>query len=128
MWSQELTCTQKLQSHDAGNELESENPEALDLHVYQIAFTAKISVREIPSVDFISHCEDDMNRTFEKTPATSEQLDATSIRSLYVNVPVAAQWILHCGERVSKLDEELYCRSGPLQGLWKGRQGFSRER
>jgi hypothetical protein len=75
-----------------------------------------------------SHCEDDMHRAFEISLESKNGLDSKALQSLNMNVPIAAQWVIHCGERISKLDGEVYDRGTKLEGLWSGPPGFSRGR
>jgi hypothetical protein len=100
----------------------------LDEHINQIAFTARLSALGIPSADFTSHCEYTLHRAFEGTVESEKDLDGAAVRRLNVNVPIAAQWIIYCGERILKLDGETYKRNTPLEGLWSGRPGFSKDR
>jgi hypothetical protein len=114
-------CLQYLGSEDGG-----ETP--LDEHINHIAFTARLSVLGIPGADMTSHCEDDMHRAFEIPLESKDELDGSALRSLNINVPIAAQWIIHCGERILKLSGEVYDRGTKLEGLWHGPPGYSRDR
>ncbi|KAH6712449.1 hypothetical protein BKA61DRAFT_577534 [Leptodontidium sp. MPI-SDFR-AT-0119] len=106
------------------------NTESTNLpdHINQMAFTAKLTAKAIPGADFISHAEDDMWQAFEKTPELAHELNTMAVRSLDSNVPIAAQWVLHCGQRLSELNSEIFKRNTRLEGLWTGSSGFSRDR
>jgi hypothetical protein len=101
---------------------------SLDEHINHIAFTARLSALGIPGADMRSHCEDAMHRAFELTPESENELHGSALRSLNIHVPIAAQWIIHCGERILRTDGEVYDRATKLEGLWSGPPGFSRDR
>ncbi|KAI0385953.1 hypothetical protein F5Y04DRAFT_276472 [Hypomontagnella monticulosa] len=88
------------------------------------AFTAWLCARQL--VDFLSAAEFDFYVAFEKDPQASSALKAGDIQRLNVNVPVAAQWILHAGEAIYNCEESFDLEA--RDGLWTGQPGFSYDR
>lgn len=85
-----------------------------------------LSAQRVPATDFLWYAECDMWRAFEKSPATTEELDPAAIQSLDANVPVAAQWILYAGRAV--YEHDALPQKDEREGLWSGPPGFSKAR
>ncbi|KAI1210680.1 uncharacterized protein F4807DRAFT_422263 [Annulohypoxylon truncatum] len=89
-----------------------------------VAFTAQLCARQIVDAnDFLSAAELDFYTAFEKTPAAGSALKADDIQRLNINVPIAAQWILHAGEAIYNCEGTFSLEA--RDGLWTGQPGFS---
>ncbi|KAI1408765.1 hypothetical protein F5Y13DRAFT_204501 [Hypoxylon sp. FL1857] len=88
-----------------------------------IAFTAQLCARRlVDDNDFLSAAELDFYTAFEQTPSASSVLKAEDIQRLNVNVPIAAQWIIHAGEVIYN------CEDSFVSGPRTGQRGFSYDR
>ncbi|KAI1802987.1 hypothetical protein F4811DRAFT_526642 [Daldinia bambusicola] len=88
------------------------------------AFTAQLCASQLVDTnDFLSPAEYDFHAAFEKTPAAGLTVKGDDVRLLNVNVPIAAQWILHAGEVIYNCEESF--KLEPRDGLWSGKPGFS---
>ncbi|KAL7622382.1 hypothetical protein AAE478_007886 [Parahypoxylon ruwenzoriense] len=89
-----------------------------------IAFTARLcALQLVDANDFLSAAELDLYAAFEKTPAAGSALKAGDVQRLNINVPIAAQWILHAGEVIYNCEEGFGLEA--RDGLWTGQPGFS---
>ncbi|KAI0900525.1 hypothetical protein F4806DRAFT_491414 [Annulohypoxylon nitens] len=89
-----------------------------------VSFTAQLCGHQLVEAnDFLSAAELDFYTAFEKTPAAGSPLKAGDIQLLNVNVPIAAQWILHAGEVIYNCEATFSLRD--RDGLWSGQPGFS---
>ncbi|KAI1655409.1 hypothetical protein F4813DRAFT_367801 [Daldinia decipiens] len=93
-------------------------------HIAVTAFTAQLCARQLVDADdFLAMAVRDFYAAFEQTPAEAADVKGDNVRLLNVNVPIAAQWILHAGEVIYNCEESFNLKSS--DGLWTGNPGFS---